>query len=76
MPDPKRATPEERRVIKQIVIDAVTSREFPAIDVGQVLVSIGAAMMKGSDATESEFLQYARQAWSAQRSVGSKEPSS
>lgn len=74
--EPLRATPEERREIKRVVIHAITSLEcelgkiVPALDVGQVLVSIGAAMLKGSNASETEFLDYARKAWAAQHSHG------
>lgn len=69
--EPKRASPEQRREIKRLVVAAVTSQEFPALDVGQVLVSIGAAMMKGADRSETEFLDYARKTWAAQQSIGS-----
>lgn len=66
----KKATKEERHELKKRVIDAVTAREVPALDVGEVLVSIGAAMLKGSNQTESEFLQYCKRVWAAQQSSG------
>lgn len=66
----KKASKEERHALKKLVIDAITAREYPALDVGEVLVSIGAAMLKGSNQTESEFLTYCRRVWAAQQSTG------
>ena len=66
----KGTTVSEREEMKSAVLAAVANDSWAASDVGQVLVSIGAAMMKASRATEAEFLAYARKTWSAQHARG------
>ena len=66
----KRASNQEREAMKKAVLASITNDEWPALDVGQVLVSIGSAMMKASSATEAEFLDYCRKTWSAQHAPG------
>lgn len=66
----KRASKEERIALKERVIGALKTPEIAAIDAGEVLVSIGAAMMKASNVTEAEYLEYSRKIWSAQRALG------
>ena len=65
----ERASKEDREAMKKAILRAITNDQWPAVDVGQVLVSIGAAMMKGGRATEAEFLDYARKTWSAQHAL-------
>lgn len=67
----RRATKEERVAIKEAVLEALSNHpEWPAIDVGQVLVSIGSAMVKASLVSETEFLEYARKAFALQQPAG------
>ena len=68
MSDESKETKEtHHREIHALVVKAVTSKEFPASEVGEVLVSIGAAMLKGSNMSETEFIAYARKAWALQK---------
>ena len=63
----KRATNKERQEMKEAILGVISHDAWHALDVGQVLVSMGSAMMKGCQVTEADFLDYARKAWAAQQ---------
>ena len=65
MPDPKRATPEERQAMKE-AFKAVLRPEWTSIDVGEVMTSFGAAMMKAVGTSEASYLDFTKRVWGAQ----------
>jgi len=67
MEKPPRASNEQRQLMKKVILAAIAEDSWPAIDVGQVLVSIGSAMIKSTGTSETEFLDYARKTWAAQQ---------
>mgnify|MGYP001607780023 CR=1 FL=1 len=63
----KRATPGEREAMRDVVLKAIANDTWAAIDAGEVLVAIAAAMMKASGASEEIFLAYCQKVWAAQQ---------
>ncbi len=53
--------------MKSAVLAAVAKEGWLAMDVGEVLVSIGAAMMKGGGSEEAQFISYCQKVWAAQQ---------
>lgn len=64
----KRASREERAAMKEAFLVVIRSHtDWPAIDVGEVMLSIGSALIKASNVSETEFLASARKAWALQQ---------
>ena len=72
----KRTASPEREAMKSAVLAAVANDSWLALDVGEVLVSIGSAMMKAGGTSEVEFLEYARRSFAAQQRLPSSSSAS
>lgn len=66
-PNKKRATAEERVQLKDELLDTLRKGDWVAVDVGEVMLGISAAMLKASDLSEEQFLEYARKVWRLQQ---------
>jgi len=68
MSDLKRATREERLAMKE-ALKAALKPEWTSIDVGEVMTSFGAAMMKAAGTSEASYLDFAKRVWAAQHAL-------